>query len=122
MTSADDAGPESSSEVAAGSVSLRRVENPDGDFLEGDFTVQNAMGLHVRPATKLALSADQYSSTDIWLIKDGTPVDAKTPLLILTLAGVMGTEYTLRARGPQAEEALRELLGLAERKFDVEGD
>ncbi len=90
--------------------------------LEGDFEVVNAMGLHVRPATNLAMAAERFADTDVWLIKDGVKVDAKTPLLILTVAGVVGTRYTLRSRGPEAREALSELLALAARKFDVEGD
>lgn len=88
--------------------------------LEVDFVVKNQMGLHVRPATKLATHAAKFSDTEIWLIKGESQVDAKTPLLILTVAGVVGTEYSLRASGPQAREALTELSALANRKFDVD--
>jgi phosphotransferase system HPr (HPr) family protein len=95
---------------------------PGADELEADFEVVNTMGLHVRPATNLAMAAERFRDTDVWLIKDGVKVDAKTPLLILTVAGVVGTRYTLRSRGPEAREALTELLALAARKFDVEGD
>ena len=89
---------------------------------ETHFTVLNSMGLHVRPATNLATMAGHYKSTDIWLVKDEVQVDAKVPLLILTLAGVAGTHYKLRAKGPEAKRALTDLHALAARKFDVDGD
>jgi phosphotransferase system HPr (HPr) family protein len=93
-----------------------------GEFFEAEFVVLNSMGLHVRPATNLATMAGKYRDTKIWLVKDEHEVDAKVPLLILTLAGVAGTRYKLRAQGLGAEKALTELLGLAHRRFDVEGD
>lgn len=93
-----------------------------GELCELEFIVLNHMGLHVRPATSLASHAGRFSETEIWLSKGEQQVDAKTPLLILTLAGVSGTRYTLRAQGPDAEQALKELYDLAQRKFDVDGD
>jgi phosphotransferase system HPr (HPr) family protein len=93
-----------------------------GEFFEARFVVLNSMGLHVRPATNLATMAGRFTNTDIWLVKDEVQVDAKVPLLILTLAGVAGTQYKLRAQGPGAEQALKDLLSLAHRKFDVDGD
>lgn len=112
-------GNSTNSDAAAG-VSAEIVNC--GEFMEGAFVVKNSMGLHVRPATNLATMAGRYGDTDIWLVKDDVQVDAKVPLLILTLAGVAGTQYKLRAQGPQAEKALKELLSLAHRKFDVDGD
>lgn len=105
---------------AEGSVVTREVSVDGQACLEVDFVVKNQMGLHVRPATKLATHAAKFSDTDIWLIKGDSQVDAKTPLLILTVAGVFGTQYSLRASGPQAKEALEELSALANRKFDVD--
>jgi len=126
---ADRRSPESSStQKGAGldAVALERFiasiqSNPDGSLV-GDFVVLNTMGLHVRPATNLALASDGFGETEIWLVKEGVEVSAKEALLILTLAGVSGTPYQLKAKGAQAREALETLFALAARKFDVIGD
>lgn len=110
------------SESGSAGSEVSSVINKCGEFFESSFVVKNSMGLHVRPATNLATMAGQFKDTDIWLVKDDFQVDAKVPLLILTQAGVAGTLYKLRAKGPQAEKALTDLLSLAHRKFDVEGD
>ena len=109
-----------SSDDTGSELVLREVVVDGETCFEQDFVVKNQMGLHVRPATKLATHAATFSDTDIWLIKGESQVDAKIPLLILTVAGVVGTEYSIRTKGPQAQKALEELLALANRKFDVD--
>lgn len=117
-------GGDEAREVTDAGIEIRELDGDEGPVVEGDFTVINNMGLHVRPATNLSITANKYAETQIWLSKEGGEgrVDAKGALPILTLAGVCGTRYTLRASGPQAREAIQELLELAGRKFDVLDD
>ncbi len=79
---------------------------------ETEITILNRLGLHARPASRFALLASEFSS-DIYLVRDGELVDAKSILEILTIACPKGTKLTLRAEGedaPQAIEALKELV------------
>jgi phosphocarrier protein HPr len=89
---------------------------------EKEFTVINEMGLHVRPATNLSLIAGEYKDTDVFLIRNGNRVDAKIPLLILSLADICGSVFTIKAEGPNAEEVVNRIVEASKRSFDVEGD
>ncbi len=74
-------------------------------------TVQNAQGLHARPAYMLAELAGKYESK-VELVKDGERVDGKSILSILTLGAKQGTELVLEAVGSDAEAALDALAEL----------
>jgi len=87
-----------------------------------DFVVINELGMHVRPATTLAILALEHEDTDVFLTSGDKTVNAKTPLLVLTLANVKGTHYTVSANGPHAEEVVESIVAAAARKFDVKGD
>ena len=78
--------------------------------------VLDDMGLHARPAARLAQEAQKFAS-DIHLVAGGQEVDAKSILDILTLAVGSGTTLTLRARGEDAREAVEHLERLFRNKF-----
>jgi len=63
--------------------------------------VLNDQGLHARPAARLAQEAQEFGCA-IEMALDGTVVDAKSILDILTLAAGQGSELELRAKGPDA--------------------
>lgn len=84
--------------------------------LETDITILNRLGLHARPASRFAKLASGFKS-DIWLIKDGEEVDGKSILEVLTLACPQGSVLTVRAEGPDAEEAVKALKALVESRF-----
>jgi phosphocarrier protein HPr len=86
---------------------------------EAQVVIENRMGLHVRPATRMADAAMRFQSA-ITVVKDGCSVDAKSPLELLTLAAARGTVLTLRAEGPDAEQALEALRALVAARFDEE--
>ncbi len=86
---------------------------------EKDVIIENAHGLHVRPATKFAEVADRFQS-DITVSKDGTPVNGKAIIELLTLAATAGTVLRLRAEGPDAEVAVETLAALVHNKFGIE--
>jgi len=82
------------------------------------FIVENDKGLHTRPSTELVKCAILFNS-EISLLCNEQKVSAKSLLGILTLAASKGTEVTVEAIGPDAEEAIAAILDLANRKFHI---
>ena len=70
--------------------------------------VRDELGLHARPAAKLAQAAQQYRSL-ITLEYDDMVVDAKSILGILSLAAGRGASLTLRCTGEDAMMAAEKL-------------
>lgn len=87
--------------------------------VERRVVIQNTWGLHVRPASKLAECAARFASR-IEILKDGRVVDAKSPISLLTLAAVCGTELLVRADGPDAQHAVDTIAALVDRHFDMD--
>ena len=81
-----------------------------------EITIENRLGLHARPATRLAQLASQYSC-EIWLVQGKEKVDAKSILEVLTLACPKGSVLEIKAEGPDAREALKALKELVESRF-----
>ncbi len=83
---------------------------------EAEVWLENRLGLHARPAVKIATLAQQFEA-NIILEKDGATANARELLSILALDCPQGTRLVLKADGPQAREALMALTGLFARKF-----
>lgn len=79
-------------------------------------TVNNKLGLHARPASLFAKTANQYSA-DITVKKDDGTIDAKSIMGVLMLGAVQGTELEIYAQGKDAEEALDALEQLVKTNF-----
>ncbi|MEX1274215.1 MAG: HPr family phosphocarrier protein [Gammaproteobacteria bacterium] len=77
----------------------------------------NALGVHTRPAATLVGTARGFDS-EIRLAANGRSADAKSIVGILSLAAGQGTTVELRARGPDAADALRALRAIIESGFD----
>ena len=73
--------------------------------------VHNELGLHARPAAKLAQAAQQYQS-QITLEYDDMVADAKSILDILSLAAGRGASLTLRCSGEDAGRAAENIEAL----------
>ena len=86
---------------------------------ERQVTIQNTLGLHVRPSAEFAGTASKFKSR-VSVLKDGQTVNAKSSIDLLTLAAVAGTRLTLRAEGDDADLALDALSKLIENKFGEE--
>lgn len=78
--------------------------------------VENAVGLHVRPATYFIQKANSYASS-IWIECDGGKVNAKSLLGVLSLGINQGSEITLTADGKDESEAIGGLVALIETGF-----
>lgn len=89
------------------------------EIATGRVCITNRQGLHLRPADMFARTASQFQAT-IDVVKGGQRVDGKSVLSIVTLVAEQGTELSIEAKGPDAQEALRALVELVERGFEEE--
>jgi len=87
--------------------------------VERTVTVRNKNGLHARPSSVLAENAVRFKDTHILIRRNSVEVDAKSIMELLLLEATCGTELTLVATGPQAQEALQAIDDLFAREFDV---
>jgi phosphotransferase system HPr (HPr) family protein len=82
-------------------------------------TISNRLGLHARPAMLLAERASAFASTiTIARADTGDPVDGKSIMQLLMLAGTSGTVLDITAEGDDAAAALAAIAELIERGFE----
>ncbi|WP_372519068.1 HPr family phosphocarrier protein [Candidatus Ruminimicrobiellum ovillum] len=86
---------------------------------EKNVKIVNKLGLHARPASLIVQTAMAFSS-NIYIIKDETKVDAKSIMGILMLAAACGTELILRTEGPDEEQALEKMVEIFNNGFGEE--
>jgi phosphotransferase system HPr (HPr) family protein len=76
----------------------------------------NKYGLHARPAMLFTQTAGKFNS-EIAVVMGDRTVDGKAMLEVMTLAAERGTELVLKAKGPDADEALDALTKLVDEDF-----
>lgn len=81
-----------------------------------EVTIQNAVGLHARPATFFIQKANTYKCS-IWVEKDERKVNAKSLLGVLSLGIVQGMSVTLLADGADEKDAVEGLAALVATGF-----
>ena len=81
--------------------------------VEKEFTVRSQLGLHARPAGRLASVAGRFES-EVMLGRGDEWVSGSSVLSILCLAATQGTVVRVRAEGADAEQAVMELGALIE--------
>jgi phosphocarrier protein len=79
-------------------------------------TIQNRQGLHARPAAEVVKAASRFQS-DITLVRDDMEVNGKSIMGVMMLAAEFGATVTLRASGPDAEQAVAAIESLVNGKF-----
>ncbi|HLK00907.1 MAG TPA: HPr family phosphocarrier protein [Streptosporangiaceae bacterium] len=67
--------------------------------------------LHARPAGALAVAAARFAST-VSLTVGGSTADAKSVLGVMGLGATSGQHVTVRAAGPDAEEAVAAMIAI----------
>lgn len=77
-------------------------------------TVQNAHGLHARPAALFVQKAGTFPCALLVVKGDGRTGDAKSILAIMSLGVEQGEQIVLQAEGIGADEALCALASLLE--------
>jgi phosphotransferase system HPr (HPr) family protein len=73
-----------------------------------EVTVLLPANLHARPAGRLAQAAARFEST-VTLEHAGRTANPTGILAVMALGATAGTTVTIRAEGPDAEPAVREL-------------
>jgi len=79
--------------------------------------IKNKLGLHARAAALLVQTVTRFSA-EVKISKDGQVVDGRSILGVLTLAATRGSKIHVEAKGEDAEEAVRAIEKLVEKKFN----
>jgi phosphocarrier protein len=78
--------------------------------------IENKNGLHARPAAEIVKLAAKFRS-EITIVKDDLDVNGKSIMGVMMLAAEHGSSITLRAEGPDADQALEALATLVHNRF-----
>jgi len=87
--------------------------------IEKEISIVNRLGLHARPAAMFVRIASRYRS-EIWVSKEGEEVNGKSIVGLMMLAAGQGSKLRIRCEGPDADNAIEELEGLINAKFNEE--
>lgn len=87
--------------------------------IETSVVITNRVGLHARPARLLVQTAAQFQSR-IQLQLGEQLINARSILGVLKLGAVQGDTVLIRADGEDAEDAVKTLTDLVNRKFEEE--
>ncbi len=85
-------------------------------MLKHEVEIINKLGLHARASAKLTQTAGQFQS-DVFLIKGGRRVNAKSIMGVMMLAAGKGTKVELEVSGSDETEAAEAVLHLINDKF-----
>ena len=88
-----------------------------GSDLSRKVTIVNELGLHARPAAKIAQIARCATAT-VWVIRGAEHADASSIMELLTLACEKGTMLTFTAVDPADRHILEALVQLVESGFE----
>ena len=83
---------------------------------EQDVQILNKNGLHARPAAEIVKAASKFKS-EITIVRDDIEVNGKSIMGVMMLAAECGATITLRASGPDADDAIAAIASLVARKF-----
>jgi len=78
--------------------------------------IKNKLGLHARAAALLVQTVNRFAA-EVKISKDGQVVDARSILGVLTLAATKGSKIQIEAKGKDAEEVVRAIEKLVDKKF-----
>jgi phosphocarrier protein HPr len=78
--------------------------------------IRNRAGMHARAAVKFVQLAAHFKS-EIRVSKDGSTVNGKSIMGLLTLVAALGFSIVIEAEGPDAEAAVTALADLVNNGF-----
>lgn len=78
--------------------------------------IKNRLGLHARAAASLVQTVNRFTAK-VRVSKDGLSVDGRSIMGLLTLGAAKDSKILVEASGPDAEEAVRAIEKLIEKKF-----
>ena len=83
---------------------------------ERQVQIVNRNGLHARPAAEIVKAASKFKS-DITIVRDDLEVNGKSIMGVMMLAAEYGSTISLRASGPDEEEAVTAIANIIANKF-----
>lgn len=78
--------------------------------------IVNRLGLHARPAAHFVRLAARFAA-DIYVSRDSMEVNGKSIMGVMMLAAEFGATLTIRAHGPDAQQAVDAIAELIAHKF-----
>jgi phosphocarrier protein len=85
-------------------------------MIERSAQIVNRNGLHARPAAELVKTAAKFKS-EITIVRDDLEVNGKSIMGVMMLAAELGATLTIRANGPDAQQAVDAITALIAQKF-----
>ena len=82
-------------------------------------SIQNATGMHARPASEFSQTAKKFKSKITVKTENGEG-DATSVLALMTLNMAYGTKVTISASGSDEKDAVNALVALMDSKFGEE--
>lgn len=95
---------------------LKEFKVKDGRITARRTSVKNALGMHARPASKIAQMVDSARS-EVWLCANSTKVDASSVIDILTLGAVKGTLVVIEIENQEDMMILDQIFDFFEAGF-----
>ncbi|HEV2105116.1 MAG TPA: HPr family phosphocarrier protein [Candidatus Eisenbacteria bacterium] len=86
---------------------------------EIQLVIRNQLGLHARACALFVKAASRYRS-DIVVVRDDVEVNGKSIMGVMMLAAEEGSTITVRADGPDEQDALRAIRELVDGRFGGE--
>jgi phosphocarrier protein HPr len=97
----------------------RRSAAGAGEKVVKEITIVNRLGLHARPAAMFVRVVSRFRC-EIWVAKEGEEINGKSIMGLMMLAAGQGSKLRVRAEGPDAAEAVREIEELIQSRFNEE--
>lgn len=97
-------------------MTLLRKERVDADTVHADVEIINQLGLHARAAARFVEAASRFTA-EVTVANGDESVSGKSILGLMMLAAGQGTQLSLVATGPDAEEAIDALADLIAMRF-----
>jgi phosphocarrier protein HPr len=79
--------------------------------------IKNKLGVHARAAALLVQTVNKFSAHIIFS-KDGQSADGRSIMGVLTLAATQGSKVQVEASGEDAEQAVRAIERLIDKRFN----
>ena len=85
-------------------------------MIERSVQIVNRNGLHARPAAEIVKASAKFKS-EITIVRDDLEVNGKSIMGVMMLAAEFGATLTIRANGPDAQQAVDAIAELVVQKF-----
>lgn len=85
-------------------------------MVERSVQIVNKNGLHARPAAEVVKAASKFKS-EITIVRDDLEVNGKSIMGVMMLAAEFGATLTIRANGPDAQQAVDAIAQLIAQRF-----